>query len=515
MQLVQSFQPFNVMTPTKTECNSNRYLFGQLDRRQVVADFSGGQLTTDGGLILIAQIDQHYRISERLAMCFHDQREPDRVRHPVNDLLAQRLYGLVQGYEDINDHDELRHDPMFGIAIGKLESSYTGSAPLSGKSTLNRLEQAFHVSRDLSDQRYIKMTLEPALVEQLLVELFIEQMKQPPKQLILDMDVTDDPTHGEQEQAFFNGYYDHKCYAPLLIFSGRHLLWSQLRASNVDPAAGALSALQKIIAQITEHWPDTRIIVRGDSAYGRDDIMSWCEAQANVEYVIAYSSNPRLRTFTWGLEQRAKAAYELQRQQIEATLKPLFTGPAGEAEPKLVDLKAELDRVVPPQVWYQSVVYRTEKSWSCSRRLVCKLTYDAKGAHRHFVCTSFSPQQVSAAKLHQDLYCPRAEMENRIKEHQLDLFSDRTSTHEFESNQLRLWLSSFAYVLMQALRQDCLPQTELAKAQCGTIRLKLLKVAAQIRLSVRRVVIAISSSWPGQSLFAQVYQNLQQLPRAG
>ena len=241
------------MTPTKTECNSNRYLFGQLDHRQVVVDFSGGQLITDGGLILIAQIDQHYRISERLAMCFHDQREPDRVRHPVNALLAQRLYGLVQGYEDINDHDELRYDPMFGIAIGKLESSYTGSAPLSGKSTLNRLEQAFHVSRDLSDQRYIKMTLEPALVERLLVELFIEQMKQPPKQIILDMDVTDDPIHGEQEQAFFNGYYDHKCYAPLLIFSGRHLLWSQLRASNVDPATGALRALQRIIAQITDY----------------------------------------------------------------------------------------------------------------------------------------------------------------------------------------------------------------------------------------------------------------------
>ena len=503
------------MTPTNTECNSTRFLFGQVDRRQVVADFSGGQLTTDGGLILIAQVDEHYRISERLAMCFTDQRDPIRVKHPLREQIAQRLYGLVQGYEDLNDHEQLRHDPMFGIAIGKLESAYPGSAALAGKSTLNRLEQAFHVSRDLSEERYIKMTLEPKLVERLLVELFIEQMKQAPKQIILDMDVTDDQTHGDQEEAFFNGYYDHTCYAPLLIFSGRHLLWSQLRASNVDPAAGALSALQRIIAQIREHWPDTRIIVRGDSAYGRDDIMSWCEAQANVEYVIAYPSNPRLQTFTWGLEQRAKEAYELQRQQIEATLKPLFTVPADEAGPKPVDLKDELDRVVSPQVWYQSVDYRTEDSWSCSRRVVCKLTYDAKGAHRHFVATSFSPEQVSAGKLHQDIYCPRGEMENRIKEHQLDLFSDRTSTHEFESNQLRLWWSSFAYVLMQALRQDCLAHTELAKAQCGTIRLKLLKVAAQIRLSVRRVVIAISSSWPGQSLFAQVYRRLQHLPRAG
>ena len=502
------------MTPTKTECNPNRYLFGQVDHRQVVADFSGGQLTTDGGLILIAQMDQHYRISERLATCFTDQRDPIRVKHPVREQIAQRLYGLVQGYADLNDHDALRHDPIFGIAIGKLESDYPGGAPLAGKSTLNRLEQAFHVSRDLSDQRYIKMTLKPEWVEHLLVELFIEQMKQAPKQIILDLDVTDDPTHGEQVQAFFNGYYDHDCYAPLLIFCGRHLLWSQLRPSNVDPAAGALRALQRIIAQIRSHWPDTRIIVRGDSAYSREDIMSWCEVQ-NVEYVIAYASNPRLRTLTWGLEQRAKAAYEVQRQQIETVLKPLFASTVGEAGPKPVDLKTDLDRVTPPQVWYQSVDYRTQDSWSRSRRVVCKLTYNAKGAHRHFVVTSFSSQQVSAGNLHQDIYCPRGEMENRIKEHQLDLFSDRTSTHEFESNQLRLWWSSFAYVLMQVLRQDCLTQTELAKAQCGTIRLKLLKIAAQIRISVRRVVIAMSSSWPGQSLFAQVYRRLQQLPRAG
>ena len=503
------------MPPTKTECTPNRYVFGQVDRRQVVADFSGGQLTTDGGLILIAQLDQHYRISERLAACFTDQRDPSRVKHPLREQLAQRLYGLVQGYEDLNDHDQLRHDPMFGVAIGKLESEYPGGAPLAGKSTLNRLEQAFHVSCDLSDQRYIKMTLQPELVESLLVELFIEQMKQAPKQLILDMDVTDDPTHGEQAQAFFNGYYDHNCYAPLLIFCGRHLLWAQLRPSNVDPAAGALTALQRIIAQISDHWPDTRIIVRGDSAYGREDIMSWCEAQAKVEYVIAYASNPRLRTLTWGLEQRAKAAYEAQRQKVEAALNPLLTPTVGEVAAKEIDLQTELDGVVPAQVWYQSVDYRTQDSWSRSRRLVCKLTYDAKGAHRHFVATSLSPQQVSAGKLHQAIYCPRGEMENRIKEHQLDLFSGRTSTHEFESNQLRLWLSSFAYVLMQALRQDCLSQTELAKAQCGTIRLKLLKVAAQIRISVRRVVIAISSAWPGRPLFAQVYRRLQQLPRAG
>jgi hypothetical protein len=495
------------MTPTKTECTANRYAFGQLERRQVLADFSGGQVTTDGGLILVAQIDQHYRISERLAACFSDGRDPTRVQHQLGDLIAQRLYGLVQGYEDLNDHDLLRHDPMFGIAVGKLESDHRRCAPLAGKSSLNRLEQAMHVDTDLSKERYVKFSLDSKEIERLLVELFIEQMGDAPQQIILDMDVTDDPVHGTQEQAFFNGYYDHQCYAPLLIFCGRHLLSAKLRASTVDPAAGALEELQRIIAQIRVHWSDVLIIVRGDSAYGRDDIMRWCEAQAKVEYVLAHSSNQRLRGFTWGLEQRAKAAYEQQRQQIASNLEPLFAAAS--------DLSAQLDTLVPPQVWYQSLNYRTEESWSCARRLVCKLTYDAAGAHRHFVVTSFSTQQVSAGKLHADYYCPRGEMENRIKEHQLDLFSDRTSTHEFESNQLRLWFSSFAYVLIQALRQHCLSQTELATAQCGTIRLKLLKVAAQIRISVRRVVIAFSSYWSGQSLFAEVYLRLQQLPRSG
>ena len=494
------------MTPLKTECNPESYSFGKLDRRQVVVDFSGGHITNDGGLILIAQIDQQYQISDRLAACFDDQREPSRVQHSLEDLVSQRLYGLVQGYEDLNDHDQLRHDPMFGIAVGKLESEHERCAPLAGKSTLNRLEQAMHVPRDLATERYIKYSFDPQQAEAQLVELAIEQIGEQPSQLIVDIDVTDDRTHGDQEQAFFNGYYAHECYAPLLIFCGRHLLAAKLRPSNVDPAAGALAELRRLVAHMRTYWPDVEIIVRGDSAYGRDDIMSWCEAQPHVEYVLAYGSNERLRTFTWGLEQRAKAAYEQQRQEIERTLAPLLA-------PE--QLSAELDRLVPPQVWYQSLNYQTLDSWSCSRRLVCKLTYDGTGVRRHFVVSSFSTQQLAPGQLHEQYYCPRGEMENRIKEHQLDLFSDRTSTHEFESNQLRLWFSSFAYVLMQALRHQCLAQTELANAQCGTIRLKLLKVAAQIRISVRRVVIAISSYWSGQSLFAQVYQRLQQLPRPG
>jgi Transposase DDE domain group 1 len=351
----------------------------------------------------------------------------------------------------------------------------------------------------------VKFTVNPEAIEHLFVQLFMAQNQTPPRQIILDMDVTDDPVHGGQEQAAFNGYYDHECYTPLLIYCGRHLLAAQLRPANVDPAAGALTQLQRIIAQIRAQWKEVVILVRGDSAYSRDDILSWCETQVKVEYVLAHASNARLRQLTAGLEQRAKAAYDEHRQQVSLTLDAVGSNL----------LKTELDALVPPQIFYQSLDYCTQKSWRCARRLVCKLTYGAQGAHRHFVVTSYTAAQISPGKLHQDYYCPRGEMENRIKEHQLDLFSDRTSTHEFESNQLRLWFSSMAYVLMQAFRQHLLVGTELADAQCGTIRLKLLKVGAQIRCSVRRIVIAISSHWAGRSLFTEVAQRLQQLPRPG
>jgi hypothetical protein len=495
------------MTPINTEYTAESYSFGQLHRRPVVANFSGPEITSDGGVILISQMDQHYRISERLAGCFTDQRDPSRVQHELKDLIAQRLYGLVQGYEDLNDHDQLRHDRMFAIAVGKLESEHSRCAPLAGKSTLNRLEQAMQIECDLSEQRYIKFSLKPEGIEHLLVETFIEQTPIPPKQIILDMDVSDDPVHGAQEQSFFNGYYDHECYAPLFIFCGRHLLAAKLRPSNVDPADGALDELQRIIPQIRTHWPEVVILVRGDSAYSRDDIMSWCQAQPKVEFVLAHASNERLRTLTWGLEQRAKATYEQQRQALEASLAPLL----GNNE----DLQATLNALVPPQVWYSSFTYRTLKSWSAPRRVVCKLTYDANGPRRHFLVTSLATTQLSAGKLHADYYCPRGEMENRIKEHQLDVFSDRTSCHEFYSNQLRLWFSCFAYVLMQTLRHTALATTELANAQLGTIRLKLLKLGAQIRLTVRRIVIAFSSSSLVQDLFHRVYQQLQILLRPG
>ncbi|WP_250126376.1 IS1380 family transposase [Chroococcidiopsis sp. CCMEE 29] len=472
------------MVPTKTELPPGIYQFGQIGRRQVTADFTGGQITSDAGLALVAQLDRHYRITKRFAKCFEDHRDPKRVQHSLEDLIAQRVYGLVQGYEDVNDHDCLRTDPMFGIAVGNLDSQHPRCAPLAGKSTLNRLEQAKSPKDISAKDRYLRIALKPQAIEQLLIDLFFNLSGPVPGRIFVDMDVTDDPVHGQQEQAFFNGYYNHECYAPLLIFCGHHLLAAKLRPSNVDPAAGALEELQRIVPQIQQRWPKTQIIVRGDSAYARDEIMSWCE-EHNVDYVLGLPSNQRLQRMTHELESKAKAEFE----RCQTVAPPLR-----------------------PTPWFRSLSYRTLDSWSRYRRVVCKLTYDADGAKRRFVVTSLPAHQVIPSSLYTDYYCPRGDMENRLKEHQLDLFSDRTSAHAFDANQLRLWFSSVAYVLMQALRQHCLSQTELATAQLGTIRTKLLKLGAQIRISVRRVLIAISSACPCQTVFATAYRKLQSLP---
>jgi len=405
------------------------------------------------------------------------------VQHSLDDLIPQRVYGLVQGYEDLNDHDYLRTDPMFGIAVGKLESQHPRCAPLAGKSTLNRLEQAPTPAHFSSKDRYLRIAIKSQAIEQLLIDLFFDLSGPVPKSIFIDMDVTDDPVHGQQEQAFFNGYYDHECYAPLLIFCGHHLLSAKLRPSNVDPAAGALEELQRIIPQIQQRWPQTQIIVRGDSAYARDEIMSWCEEQG-VDYVLGLPRNERLLRMTRELKSKALAEFE-RCQTVEPPLRPT--------------------------PWFRSLYYRTLDSWSRYRRVVCKLTYDADGVKHRFVVTSLPSCQVIPSQLYTEYYCQRGDMENRIKEHQLDLFSDRTSAHTFDSNQLRLWFSSLAYILMQALRQHCLNQTELATAQLGTIRTKLLKLGAQVRISVHRVQIAISSSCPFQTVFATAYSQLQAL----
>lgn len=496
------------MPSLDTECTASQpsppMTFGRLARRAIVAEFTGGEVSSDAGLMLIRQVDQHYGFSQQMAACFTDHRDPSRVEHSIEAMVAQRLYGLVQGYEDLNDHETLRADVMLGMAVGKLERQRGEGAPLAGKSTLNRLEQSYR--RDDSaavNARYVKTTVDPVQLEGVLLKLFFAQQSRPPKRLILDMDVTDDTTHGAQEGADFNGYYRSTCYTPLYIFCGRQLLVARLRPANVDPAAGALDELQRIIPAIQAQWPAVKILVRGDSAYSRDDIMSWCDATPNVDYVFAQSSNAVLGRLSTRWAERATTDYQHRRQQASETLSAHLSDTPS---PK------DLDALVPEAMAYGCFTYQTQDSWSCPRRVVCKVTAGAKGVRHHFVVTSLSPKHASSQRLHADFYCPRGEMENRLKEQQLDLFSDRTSNHYFDDNQLRLWFSALAYGLLNALRQQALQHTELANARVGTIRTQLLKVGALIRISVRRIHIALHSTFPRRLLFQQVYQRLRALP---
>lgn len=453
--------------------------------------------------MLLCQVDEHYGITAKVAECFSDHRHASYVEHSIESLVKQRIYGIAQGYEDLNDHEQLRHDPLLGVAVGSIESHHQRCAPLAGKSTLNRLEKSHR--RDESDRvdtRYVKTEVDAKALENVSVELFIAHTPTPPDVLILDMDVTDDRTHGNQEQAGYNAHYKSTCYTPLYIFCGKDMLVSRLRPANVDPAGGALEELQRVIPKLPQQWPDVVIMVRGDSAYARDEIMSWCEAQPKVEYVLAMGTNSRLQSMAQRIEGYAKADYLAARAAAKAALL---------ATMKPEELTEEhLDALVPPQVHYGCFPYETLNSWSRQRRIVCKVTYGPKGPHRHFVATSWHSKQYSSKALHQKQYCPRGEMENRIKEQQLDLFSDRTSNHYFDDNQLRLWFHSLAYVLLNRLR-DALHHTPLANAQVGTIRSKLLKVGTLIRVSVRRIHLAMHSSFAYQELFALVHQRLSLL----
>ena len=458
--------------------------FGKLDARQIVADFNGGSLTSDGGLLLLKQVDARFQLTQLFVNCFSDLRDPKRIQHALSDLVAQRVYGIVQGYPDLNDHEQLRNEPMFNIAVGQLESTHPRCAPLAGKSTLNRLEQAPHGNAESLNHRYVRFAINPDAIKAFFVESFIQLSPTIPDEIVIDMDVTDDLAHGQQEQVFFNPYYHHECFAPLFIFCGNHLLAARLRPSNVDPAAGALDELQRIIPHIRRHWPEVQITVRGDSAYSRDDIMTWCEAN-QVDFVLALATNECLVRMSKDIE--AKAIAEFERCQ---TVEPPLEGTP----------------------WYRTIHYRTHESWSRQRRVVAKVTYDEKGAHRRFVVTSLPASEVIPSVLYEGRYCPRANMENCIKQIQLELFSDRTSAHWFESNQLRLWWAAVAYLLLNALREHGLADTPLKKAQLGTIRLKLLKVAAQVRFSVRRIYVGLNSLCPWRQWFEHAALRLSRLP---
>ncbi len=438
---------------------------------------------------MLREVDRRLSLTDRLASCFTDLRRADKIEHTVGELVAQRVCGLALGYEDLNDHDQLRGDPLMAVLVGKTEPKGTdrrraqdqGKAG-AGKSTLNRLELT---PKDADAKaRYKKIVYREEALDQLLTDLFLESYDQPPRRIVLDLDATDDPVHGNREGRFFHGYYREYCYLPLYILCGEFVLCARLRSSNIDASAGALDEVKRIVQQIRERWPEVEIILRGDGGFSRDGIMSWCE-ENRVQFLFGLAKNKRLLKIIGRQLQEAKVQFEESQKAARV---------------------------------FSEFSYKTHTSWQRDRRVVAKAEHLEKGANPRFVVTSLHAEQFRTQALYEELYCARGEMvakqsrfsamENRIKEQQLALFADRTSTELMRSNQPRLYFSTFAYQLLQGLRRLALKGTEMAHAQCQTIRLKLLKIGAQIWVTVRRVSLSLAAGYPYRETFARVYANL-------
>jgi Transposase DDE domain group 1 len=460
-----------------------------LGGRELVWRFDGGDITSDGGALVLKKLEQRTEIVRRFAACFTDFRKRELIEHPLLDLISQRVFGLALGYEDLNDHDELRRDPMLAVALGKDDvkgeqrrrAQDRGKA-LAGKSTLNRLE--------LTDPHYDgsprekesgkvenkKIVVDPESIDALLVDLFLEAHQQAPEQIVLDLDATDDILYGRQEGRFYHGYYHDYCYLPLYVFCGEHLLCARLRMSNIDASADSVEELEPIVARIRERWPAVKIWLRGDGGFCRENLMAWCEREG-LEFIFGLAQNARLK------------------KQIE---------------PQMAQAQKQYEETKAPARVFSEFLYATQDTWSRERRVIAKAEHLDKGANPRFVVTSLSAEQMAAQELYEKCYCARGECpENRIKEQQLDLFADRTSTGKMWSNQLRLYFSSIAYVLLQTLRRTALAGTELEKAQCGTIQLRLLKIGAQIRVTVRKVWVSLCSGYPNAALYASVLARLE------
>jgi hypothetical protein len=452
-----------------TECNQSSFGFEASGKREIVARFDGGTISSDGGALLLRQTDKRLNLLPRLAECFLDGRNQEQVEHSILEMLSQRIYGLALGYEDINDHEQLRSDPVFGILAGRHELA----EPLAGKSTLNRMELGSG-----QKDRYKKITYWKDSIDELLVKLFIESHCEAPEQIILDVDTTDLPLHGKQEGRFFHGYYDSYCYLPLYIFCGEQVLCARLREANHDAAFGSLAEIQRIVTQMRAAWPEVKIILRGDSGFCRNELMSWCESN-RVEFVFGMARNQRLRKI-------------IGAQMHEATQQWQQTGK--------------------PARVFTEFAYQTKKTkkggWDRARRVAAKAEHLDGKENPRFVGTSLPSQEWPAQVLYEELYCARGDMENRIKE-QFSLFAHRVSSETIRANQMRLYLSAMAYVLVSGLRRLGLKATELAQAQVSTIRTKLLKIGAQIRITVRKVWVSMASSYPWQDLYQQVWMNLR------
>jgi Transposase DDE domain group 1 len=450
-------------------CSAELFEFAAVEDRSVVAGFDGGAITSDAGALLLGATDRVIGLIGRFADCFIDRRCPELVEHPVTTLVGQRVFGIALGYEDLNDHDQLRHDPIMAVLAGKLKAVRPDCAPVAGKSTLNRLE----LSREVVT-RYHKISHDPGAIEGLFVTLFLEAHKTPPREIILDLDATDDPLHGHQEGRFFHGYYDCYCYLPLYIFCGDHLLAAKLRPANIDGSAGAVEEIARIVAQVRARWPATRIVLRADSGFARDGLMAWCE-ENGVDFLFGLARNVRL-TRMIGAE--------------------------------LVEARDESQATGQPARRFKEFSWTTRKSWSRPRRVIAKAEWTKGEANPRFIVTSLTAADGDGRRLYENVYCARGEMENRIKECQMDLFADRTSSGTMKANQLRLWFAAMADVLIESLRRLALQATELTDATCGTIRRKLFKIGALVTVSVRRIKFAMASGCPYKTVFASAHRAL-------
>ena len=465
-----------------TQCIPSLFTFQSLGSREVVAAFDGGKVTSDAGGVLLGEVEAHFGFIDQFARCFTDHRDPELVEHTLTDLLKQRIYGLCLGYDDLNDHDQLRHDPLLAVLVGKkdplggdrLRKRDQGKA-LAGKSTLNRLELT--PVRANAGSRYKKTVAHLDAMQSFFVDAFLQQYIVPPTRIILDVDATDLPLHGHQLGRFFHGYYDEYCYLPLYIFCGDHPLLALLRPADIDACTGLLKHLARIVTHLRQHWPQVQIVVRGDSGFCRDYLMRWCENHG-VDFLFGMAKNQRLLKILGKELHEAKERFT-QTQQAARVFKDFS--------------------------------YRTHKSWSRERRVIGKAEHLAKGANPRFVVTSLTAAAFAAATLYEDEYCGRGAMESRIKEQKLYLFADRVSCATLRANQVRLCLSTVAYMLMRALRQFGLQQTDMAQAQCDTIRVKLLKIGATVKVTVRRVCLALSEACPFQEVFRRVCTNLRNL----
>jgi len=453
-----------------TECSPALFDFAAVETRRVVAGFDGGAITSNAGALLLGAADRAIGLVRRFAACFRDARAPERIEHEVATLVGQRVFGIALGHEDLVDHDQLRHDPVLAILAAKLEARRPGCAPLAGKSTLNRLEHA----PAGEPGRYHRIGHDGAAIEALFVDLFLDAHRSAPRQIILDLDATDVPLHGPQEGRFFHGYYDCHCYLPLYVFCGRHLLAAKLRRADIDASAGAVEEIARIVGRIRARWPRARILLRADSGFAREAIMAWCEAH-RVDFVFGLARNPRL----------------VEEVSID-----------------LAWAEAEASRTGKPARRFRDFRWSTLDSWSRRRRVIGKAEWTRGEANPRFVVTSLRPAEINARVPYERVYCARGDMENRVKECQLDLFAGRASAATMRANQLRLWFASMAYVLLCALRRIGLPHTQFAEATCGTLRLALLRIGAQVRRSVRRIKLAIASAHPFQDEFALAHARL-------